>query len=54
MLSNEALKNFWTISRIKWKNKLEKISFINLFGYKEEKIIFQDFTSGKIEENGRK
>ena len=28
--------------------------FLNLFGYKEEKIIFEDFTSGKIEENGRK
>ena len=27
---------------------------LNLFGYKDEKIIFYDFTSGKIEENGRK
>ena len=34
----------------KWK---KKINFINLFGY-EEKIIFYDFTRGKIEENGGK
>ena len=34
----------------KWK---KKINFINLFGY-EEKIIFYDFTSGKIEETGGK
>ena len=33
------------------KNWKKKINFINLFGY-EEKIIFYDFTSGKIEEMG--
>ena len=30
---------------------MKKINFINLFGYEDEKIIFKDFTSCKIEEN---
>ena len=33
---------------------MKKINFINLFGHEVKKIIFQDFTSCKIKENGRK
>ena len=44
--------NFFFFFTMKnWKKKVNKINFINLFGYEEEKIIFKGFTSCKIEEN---
>ena len=39
---------------MKKNDKVKKINFINLFGYEVKKIIFQGFTSCKIEENGVK
>ena len=44
---NKFLEIYLSGENFSVKNWKKKINFINLFGY-EEKIIFYDFTSGKI------
>ena len=48
-LYSVKVEKFFTVKS--WKQKMKKISFINLFGHEVKKIIFLDFTSCKIEEN---
>ena len=50
---NKFLEIYLSGENFSVKNWKKKINFINLFCY-EEKIIFYDFTSCKIEENGGK
>ena len=47
-------RNFFFLYSVKLEKKVKKINFINLFSYEEKKIIFKDFTSSKMEENGVK